>query len=123
MNTLDERLERPAKCPGRKTVMGLDGFRPLENAGGVVHVPDPDVRRLQRIARPLFARAQCLHRLMTVGDVGARTERADDASFVIVQEPVPPLNETFLARPGEDGALDDGQISVEQVTELRSEIV
>ena len=111
MNALDERLEGPAERAGLQAVLRLEGRGPAEHAGGVVHVPDPDVRALQREPHALFRRAHRLHRLLPLGDVGAGAERADDVSVVVAQHRVAPFDQPFLARPGENGVLDDRKVA------------
>ena len=122
MNALDERLEGPAKRSRPQAVLRLQGFGPVEYAGGEVDVPNPHTRRFQRKPRALFSRPQCINRLIPLGDVGAGTERADHVSFVIAEKPVAPLDEAFLAGPGDDGILDDRQISAEQLSTLLLEL-
>ena len=83
MNALDKRLEGSTKCSGLQAVLRFEDLGPSEHAGGVVHVPDPDARGLQRKPHALFRRSQGLDGLIPFGDVGAGTERADDVPRVI----------------------------------------
>ena len=64
MNPIDERREGSAERAGLQAVLGLEGGGPAEHAGGVVHVPDPDVRALQREPHALFRRAHGLRGLL-----------------------------------------------------------
>ena len=82
MNALDERLEGPAKRAGLQAVMGLEGLGPSEHPGGVVHVPDPDARRLQRKPHALFGGPQRLGAPVAFDAernvIGHRRQRRDD---------------------------------------------
>ena len=88
----------PPNVPGCRPYWASRIVGPSEHPGRVVHVPDPDVRVLQRKPHALFRQPQRLDRLIPLGDVGARTERADDVAGVVSQQRVAPLDQPFLAR-------------------------
>ena len=82
----------------------------------------PTLGALQRKPHALFGRSQRLDGLIPLGDVGAGTERADDASVVIPQQRVAPFDQPLLARPGEDrGSRRSDRSPPSSVVELLSE--
>ena len=119
MNALDERLEGPAKRAGCQAVLRFQDFGPPDPPVGS---PCPRSRCWRPAARTraLFCRTQRVDGPTPLGDVGAGTERAGDLSVVMAEQPVAPLDEAFLAGPGDDGILDDEEISAEQLSTLRS---
>ena len=123
MNRSRERLEGSVERSGLQAILRLEGLRPSEDAGGVVHVPDPDLGALQRKPHALFRRTQRLDGLIPLGDVGAGTERADDLPAVVSQHRVPPLDQPFLARPRQHGVLADRLIAGRELAEPHSERV
>ena len=117
MNALDKRFEGPGKRSRPQAVVNLQGLRPAQHAGRVVHVPDADVGRLQRKPHALFGGSQRFGDPIPLGDVRAGAERADDASIVIPQHGVAPLDQPLFAGSRQDGVLDDRQISAGQVVQ------
>src|SRR6185295_7219151 len=79
--------------------------------------PDPDAGRLQRKPHALLRHSERLDGLLPLADVRSGTERAHDASFVVSQLRVAPLDQAFLARPRENRLLADGMVASAGVVE------
>ncbi len=108
----------PSKVPGCRPYWDSRVVGPSQPSGHVVHVPDPDVGVLQRKPHPLFRRPQRLDRLMPLGDIGAGAERADDFAGVVSQRGAAPLDQPFVAGPGDDDVFGGGQIAAQQDAEV-----
>jgi hypothetical protein len=123
MDARDERGEGSGECSRRQAVLGFERLGPSQGPGREIDVPDPDPHALQGKPHAVFRRSQCLDRPVPLGDVGAGTERADDASGLVPEHRVVPFDQPFLARSGEHRILGTGQIAVEEGVEILSEPV